>query len=103
MNGQSLIGGTDDAHHGPLWIDPIGNRGGKAAPGGFRRLLALAHRWQEQVGFLPAACSLGNLRDGSQLGGFSEQSLGHGWSADSTEDGAVALATPAGLEAAPLS
>lgn len=71
MNGQSLIGGIDDAHHGPLWIDPFGNRGGKAAPGGFRRLsLVLAHRWQEQVGSLPAARSLGKLRDCSQLGVF---------------------------------
>lgn len=60
MNGQSLSGGTDDAHHDPLWIDPFGNRAGKAAPGGFRRLnLFLAQRGQEQVGSLPAACSLG--------------------------------------------
>lgn len=91
MNGQSLIGGTDDAHHGPLWIDPFGNRGDKAASGGFRRLsLALAHRWQDQVGSLPAACSLGNPRDCSQLGAFSEQRLGPGWSTSSTEDDAVA-------------
>jgi hypothetical protein len=91
MNGQSLTGGTDDAHHGPLWIDPFGNRGDKAAPEGFRRLsLALAQRWREQVGSLSAACSLGNLRDWSQLGVFSEQRLGHGWSAISTEDGAMA-------------
>lgn len=63
MNGQSLIGGADDAHHGPLWIDPFGKKAGEAAPGGFRRLsLALANRWQEQVGSLPAACFLGNLR-----------------------------------------
>uniref|UniRef100_P97689-2 Isoform 2 of Urea transporter 1 n=1 Tax=Rattus norvegicus TaxID=10116 RepID=P97689-2 len=49
MNGQSLSGGTDDSHHDPLWIDPFGNRAGKAAPGGFRRLnLFLAQRWQEQ-------------------------------------------------------
>ncbi|XP_006973922.1 urea transporter 1 isoform X1 [Peromyscus maniculatus bairdii] len=49
MSGQSLIGGTDDAHHGPLWIDPFGNKASEAAPGGFRRLsLTLAHRWQEQ-------------------------------------------------------
>lgn len=45
MSGQSLIGGTDDAYHSPLWIDPFGNKAGEAAPGGFR--------WQEQVGSLP--------------------------------------------------
>ncbi|CAO2594523.1 Urea transporter 1 [Lemmus lemmus] len=49
MSEQSLVGGTDDVHHGPLWIDPFGNKASGAAPGGFRRLnLALAHGWQEQ-------------------------------------------------------
>ncbi|XP_026639179.1 urea transporter 1 [Microtus ochrogaster] len=49
MSEQSLIGGTDDVHHGLLWIDPFGNKAREAASGGFRRLsLALAHGWKEQ-------------------------------------------------------
>lgn len=76
MSEQSLIGGTDDVHHGPLWIDPFGNKAREAAPGGFRRLsLALAHGWQEQVGSHPAVWSLGNLRSCFQLGVSSEPRL----------------------------
>ncbi|XP_073925995.1 urea transporter 1 isoform X2 [Castor canadensis] len=49
MNGQSLLGGTGDARHGPLWMDPFGNKAGEAVQGGFKRLsLALVHGWQEQ-------------------------------------------------------
>lgn len=44
-----------------------------------------------RTGRLPSSSLfLGNLRDCSQLGVFSEERLGHGWSANSTEDGAVA-------------
>lgn len=79
MSEQSLIGGTDDVHHGLLWIDPFGNKAREAASGGFRRLsLALAHGWKEQVGSLPAIWSLGNLRACFQLGVSSEPRLGMG-------------------------
>nr|XP_027791449.1 urea transporter 1 [Marmota flaviventris] len=49
MNGRSLIGGAGDARHGPIWIDPFGNKAGEAAHEGFARLnLVLAHEPQEQ-------------------------------------------------------
>ena len=56
MNGQSLIGGADDAPPGPLWTDPFGNKAVEAAHEGFARLnLTLAHGPPEQVRFLRAA------------------------------------------------
>lgn len=79
MSEQSLLGGTDDVHHGPLWIDPFGNKAREATPGGFRRLsLALALRWKEQVGSLPEVWPLGNLRACFQLGVSSELRLSMG-------------------------
>ncbi|XP_017532410.2 urea transporter 1 isoform X1 [Manis javanica] len=49
MNGQTLIGGADDARPGPLWTDPFGNKAGEAAHRGVPPLtLALAGGPPEQ-------------------------------------------------------
>lgn len=61
MNGRSLVGGADDARHGPLWTDPFGNNAGEADHEGFVQLsLALIGGQQEQVCFLSAASVSGN-------------------------------------------
>lgn len=90
INGWSLIGGAGDAHHGPIWIDPFGNKPGEAAQDGFARLsFALAHGPQEQVSF-PLQPPLGNPGACCKLWCvFSEKNLGSGGSASSAELRAV--------------
>lgn len=62
MNGQTLIGGADDARPGPLWTDPFGNKAGEAAHRGVPPLtLALAGGPPEQVCLPRAASVSGNL------------------------------------------